>query len=221
MILSPDCSPALAAGERGSPCAHAACACAGTHCSTLTVVPDWSATPTPTASIHNSTNAIRKCMNDPAAMTIARCHPGLLLNDRGSSAGSTSSMLVMPVILTNPPSGSAFTPYSVSPRRVDQIVVPKPTKNWVAFMPNAFAVAKCPASCSMTETSNATTKMSTPIRKLTAATLPPGEVRLWHAGDDWSPSARLRKLTRALARPAVSRQHVVQPGDPRTRPAVF
>jgi hypothetical protein len=73
-------------------------------------------------------------------------------------------MVVMPVIFTNPPSGSALMPYSVSPRLVDQIVEPKPTKNWVAFIPNAFAVAKWPASCSMTEMSRATTKMSTPMR---------------------------------------------------------
>ena len=78
------------------------------------------------------------------------------------------------MILTKPPTGSALTPYSVSPRRVDQIVEPKPTKNWVAFMPKALAVTKCPASCSITETSKATTKMSTPIRKLTVLTLPPG-----------------------------------------------
>ena len=84
----------------------------------------------------------------------------------------------MPVILTKPPSGSALTPYSVSPRLVDQSVVPKPTKNWVAFMPKALAVTKCPASCSMTETSNATTKMSTPIRKLIVLTLPPGGASL-------------------------------------------
>ena len=43
-------------------------------------------------------------------------------------------------------------------------------------MPKALAVTKCPASCSMTETSNATMKMSTPIRKLNVLTLPPGGV---------------------------------------------
>ena len=68
-------------------------------------------------------------MNEPDASTIARCQPGLARNERGSSAGSTSSRMVMPVILTNPPSGRAFTPYSVSPRLLDHSVVPKPTKN--------------------------------------------------------------------------------------------
>jgi len=51
-------------------------------------------------------------------------------------------MVVMPVIFTNPPSGRALTPYSVSPRRNDQMVEPKPTKNWVACMRNALAVTK-------------------------------------------------------------------------------
>ena len=41
----------------------------------------------------------------------------------------------MPTILTKPPAGMALMPYSVSPRRRDQRVGPKPTKNWVAFMP--------------------------------------------------------------------------------------
>src|SRR5215813_1937716 len=39
-ILSPDRKPAIAAGDRGSPCAHVACCLAGTQRSTLTVVPD-------------------------------------------------------------------------------------------------------------------------------------------------------------------------------------
>jgi len=150
---------------------------AGTQRSTLTVVPDWPAIPTPTARNQSSTKAITKCMKEPAESTIARCHPGLARNERGSSAGSTSSILLIPVILTNPPSGSALMPYSVSPRRIDHSVDPKPTKNCVAFMPKALAVRKCPASCSMTETSKATTKMSTPIRKLIVPTLPPGYVR--------------------------------------------
>ncbi len=69
----------------------------------------------------------------------------------------------MPSIFTKPPAGMALTPYSVSPRRVDHRVGPKPTKKRDAFMPNDLAVAKCPASCSMTESSSATTKAITPI----------------------------------------------------------
>ena len=80
------------------------------------------------ASPKISTAAITKCMNDPAASTISRCQPGARRKDRASSSGSTSSIEVMPTILTNPPSGSALMPYSVSPRQVDQIVGPKPTK---------------------------------------------------------------------------------------------
>ena len=43
------------------------------------------------------------------------------------------------MIRTNPPAGISLSPYSVSPRLVDQTVRPKPTKYWVTFMPNAFA----------------------------------------------------------------------------------
>src|SRR5216683_652938 len=71
----------------------------------------------------------------------------------------------------------AFTPYSVSPFWRDQSVWPKPTKNWVTFMWNFFAVAKCPASCSMIEKSRAKMKMSQPSRVI-RPTLPPCASRL-------------------------------------------
>src|SRR5262249_12582582 len=99
-------------------------------------------------------------------------HPGFLRNERGSSAGSTSSSSVMPTIFTKPPAGIALTPYSVSPLLRDQIVRPNPTKNWVAFIPNSLAVAKWPASCSMIDASRATMKMATPSRKLIRRSLP-------------------------------------------------
>ena len=68
-------------------------------------------------------------MAEPAHSTAMRCQAGLRRNDRGSSAGSSgSSSECMPTILTNPPKGRALIPYSVSPRQVDQIVGPKPTK---------------------------------------------------------------------------------------------
>src|SRR3954468_5398346 len=66
------------------------------------------------------------------------------------------------MILTKPPAGMALTPNSVSPRLRDHSVGPNPRKNCVAFMPYRRAVAKCPASCSMTEASRATTKATTP-----------------------------------------------------------
>src|SRR6266851_809041 len=164
-ILSPARSPATDAGDLGLPGAHVAVAAvAGTHRSTVNVVPFRFGSPTTPARITNSTNAKAKCMNDPAAHTIDRCQAGCDRSVRGSSAGITSSMLVVPVILTNPPSGSALTPYSVSPRILDQSVGPNPTKYWVTFIPKAFAVARWPASCSMIETSSANRKMSTPIR---------------------------------------------------------
>ena len=55
-------------------------------------------------------------------------------------------MLFMPMIRTNAPSGSARTPYSVSPRRKLHRRGPNPMKNWVAFMPVHLAVTKCPSS---------------------------------------------------------------------------
>ena len=123
------------------------------------------ACPIPMARISSSTKASAKCMNEPATMTIARCQAGLLRIERGSSAGSTSSSVVMPVIRTNAPNGRALTPYSVSPRVVDHRVGPKPTKNWVAFMPNFLAVRKCPASCKITEMRMPTTNRTMPKAK--------------------------------------------------------
>ena len=96
-------------------------------------MPSWVtllfAMPTPRASPAISTKASRKCMADPAHRTRIRCQAGLLRNAWGSSSGSSgSSSECMPTILTNPPNGRALIPYSVSPRQVDQIVGPKPTK---------------------------------------------------------------------------------------------
>ena len=132
----------------------------------------WFSIPMPSASPKISTAASTKCMNEPAASTISRCQPGARRNDRGSSSGSTSSIDVIPMILTKPPSGSALMPYSVSPRWVDQIVGPKPMKYWVHFMPNRLAVTKCPVSCSITETSRATRKISQPSDVQQRAFLP-------------------------------------------------
>ena len=122
----------------------------------------WSPIAAVTAKI--SKNPIRKCMNEPASSTTQRCQGGLARNVRGSSSGLTSSRLLIPAMSTKPPSGSALIPYSVSPRLRDQTVLPKPTKNLMAFMPKALAVNRCPASCSMIEISSAITKISTPSR---------------------------------------------------------
>ncbi len=146
MILSPAWIPASLAGEVVSlPAQGLALSSAfrltGTHWVTAPiVVVFW--IPIPMARPSSSTNASAKCMNEPAARTIARCQPGCRRNERGSSAGSTSSSEVIPTIFTNPPSGSALTPYSVSPRIRDQTVCPKPTKNCVTFMWNFLAVTK-------------------------------------------------------------------------------
>ena len=47
----------------------------------------------------------------------------------------------MPTILTKPPRGMDFRPYSVSPTRRDHTVLPNPTKNWVTLPPKRFAQA--------------------------------------------------------------------------------
>ena len=167
--LSPACMPAALAGDGRSDAVHVpfsnALALAGTHAATgpSCVVLSLSS-PIAAASRNSSTRASTKCMNEPANRTIRRCQAGCRRNERGSSAGSTSSMEVIPTILTNPPSGRALIPYSVSPRRVDHKVVPKPTKYWVTFMPNFLAVTKWPLSCSITEKRRATMKMTQPSR---------------------------------------------------------
>ena len=46
------------------------------------------------------------------------------------------------------------------------MVGPKPTKYLVTFMPNLLASTKWPVSCSMTEMSRATMKMTQPIRSI-------------------------------------------------------
>ena len=73
----------------------------------------------------------------------------------------------MPMIRTKAPSGSARTPYSVSPRRKLHRRGPKPRKNWVAFMPVIRAVTKCPVSWRKTEIRMPTT--NTNIQMLTTA----------------------------------------------------
>ncbi len=148
VTVSPTLMPAATAGEVASPVAQAvpfwiACSLGGTQVATVPslVVLSFSI-PRPSARPKISTAAMTKCMNEPAASTISRCQPGARRKDRGSSSGSTSSIEVIPTILTKPPSGSALTPYSVSPRQVDQTVGPKPMKYRVHFMPNRLAITK-------------------------------------------------------------------------------
>ena len=98
-----------------------------------------------------------KWVTGPAAITSARCQGGLAPYVRGSSSGEISWNGFIPAILTYPPSGSAFTPYSVSPRRNDQIRGPKPTKNSSTLIRKIFAIVKWPASCTTTTSMMVTT----------------------------------------------------------------
>ena len=171
VTLSPTRSPASLAGDGWSAAVQVPLSSWVTFAATQElIVPSWVvlsfSMPMPSARPKISRKASTKCMNEPAQSTMIRCQAGWRRNDLGSSSGSTSSSEVIPTILTKPPNGSALTPYSVSPRQVDQIVGPKPTKYLVTFMPNFFAVTKCPVSCSITEKSRATMKMTQPIRSI-------------------------------------------------------
>jgi hypothetical protein len=88
------------------------------------------------------TRASAKWVADPATRTTVRCQSGKRQNARFESASSTCSSGVIPTILTKPPAGIALTPYSVSPRRKDHNVGPKPAKYCVAFMPKRLAVSR-------------------------------------------------------------------------------
>jgi len=73
----------------------------------------------------------------------------------------------MPTMRTKAPSGSALTPYSVSPRRKLHSRGPKKRKNWVAFIPVQRAVRKWPSSWRKIDTTRPTT--NTKIQMLTNA----------------------------------------------------
>ncbi len=98
------------------------------------------------ASAKNRASATTKWLKMPASTTIDFCQNGASRYVRPSSSGATSSNGFIPMMRTYPPSGISFTPYSVSPRVNDQILGPKPKNASVAFIPNALAATKCPAS---------------------------------------------------------------------------
>ena len=132
--------------------------------------------PMATSTIQISRMATRKWVIDPAASTIDRCQAGLLRNCRSGGVGSAGALPersssrklasfsygLMPAILQKPPKGRALMPYSVSPRRNDQMVGPKPRKKRSTFIPKNFAVAKCPPSCRKMASMRARTKSVMP-----------------------------------------------------------
>ena len=71
----------------------------------------------------------------------------------------------MPIIAMQPPSGIAFTPYSVSPLRFDQSVGPKPIMYCVTLTPKSLAGTRCPISCRPMDTARPITMMTTPRMK--------------------------------------------------------
>src|SRR6266487_3386304 len=104
----------------------------------------------------------------------------------------------MPAILQNPPSGSSLMPYSVSPRRNDQMVVPNPRKNRSTFMPNSLAVAKWPPSCRKIATIRATTNSRTPNRLLIRS---PGREQILDQCTGAAPCGSLRRQNRIQIEP--------------------
>ena len=70
----------------------------------------------------------------------------------------------IPIIRMKPPNGNILMPYSVSPRFVDQMVLPKPTKYWVTFTPNFLAGTMCPTSCNAIDPTTPRKKSTTPSR---------------------------------------------------------
>ncbi len=73
--------------------------------------------------------------------------------------------LSMPTIEMYPPSRIGRMPYSVSPRRNDQIALPKPSEYCVTLTLKSFANDRCPSSWSPIETSRPTMKTTTPRTK--------------------------------------------------------
>jgi hypothetical protein len=70
----------------------------------------------------------------------------------------------IPIIRTYPPSGMALRPYSVSPRRRENTVGPKPTMYCVHLTPKRLAGTRCPISCSAMERATPSAMTSTPSR---------------------------------------------------------
>jgi hypothetical protein len=78
----------------------------------------------------------------------------------------------MPIMAMYPPSGIAFTPYSVSPVRFDHTVGPNPIMYCVTLTPNSLAGTRCPISCRPIETARPTTMMATPITNASTESTP-------------------------------------------------
>ena len=76
----------------------------------------------------------------------------------------------MPAIEMNPPSGIALKPYSVSPRRRDHSVGPKPIMYCPTRTPNAFAGSRWPSSCSAIDRASPAASTRTPMMKARAVT---------------------------------------------------
>jgi hypothetical protein len=119
--------------------------------------------PNVTAIAYSTTKPSRKWVNGPVAITTVRFHVFCRHMARGSSSGATSSSAVIPAISQNPPTGMALSPYSVSPRRNDQMRGPMPMKYLRTFMPNAFAVSRWPASCRASDAPTHNAKSTTPM----------------------------------------------------------
>ncbi len=68
----------------------------------------------------------------------------------------------MPDIEMYPPSGIAFSPYSVSPFILEKIVGPKPIMYWPTRTPKRFAGIRWPSSWRPIDNASPTTMMRMP-----------------------------------------------------------
>ena len=141
-IVSPTSVPASAAGDGSSEDGRTSLTAAIVV--VLTIWPSASVANVPqtATTTHNRTIATTKWLMIPASTTTDFCQNGAARYVRSSSKGSTSSNGFIPMMRTYPPKGMALTPYTVSPRVVDQSFGPNPKKASVAFMPNALAATK-------------------------------------------------------------------------------
>jgi hypothetical protein len=76
----------------------------------------------------------------------------------------------MPIIETYPPSGSALTPYSVSPLRLEKMVGPNPIMYCVTRTLKSLAGTRWPTSCSAMDAAIPTATNSTPAMNSTMVT---------------------------------------------------
>ena len=136
-------------------------------------------------------------MITPAEMIAIRAPTVLFVNALGSVDLLASSSGPSPSIFTKPPSGTAASTYSVSPRRNPKSVGPKPIENFSTLTSFHLARRKCPSSWM---------KMTKPRPKATLKTFQ-NQLRISNVAPPGEPSHRPSRAgrSRAVDRIRVSR----------------